>query len=142
MMTVPVPMRFRTDAAGGNGPVRVDPGRGHPHHYPVAAAIRRHGKGTAAITYAFTDTPSAGSRYRLPPWPIPLEPETTGGARIVIDSAAEGLQNYFQATVKLMQVMARACGHDTLSGFERRDLTTWKKDVAELTGVAYAGVDS
>lgn len=82
MMTVPVPMRFRTDAAGGNGPVRVDPGRGHPHHYPVAAAIRRHGKGTAAITYAFTDTPSAGSRYRLPPWPIPLEPETTGGARI------------------------------------------------------------
>jgi hypothetical protein len=59
----------------------------------------------------------------------------------VIDSAAEGLQNYFQATVKLMQVMARACGHDSLSGFERRDLTTWKKDVAELTGVAYAGVD-
>jgi hypothetical protein len=40
-----------------------------------------------------------------------------------------------------MQVMARACGHDTLSGFERRDLTTWKKDVAELIGVAYAGVD-
>jgi len=60
----------------------------------------------------------------------------------VIDSAAEGLQNYFQATVKLMKVMARACGHDSLSGFERRDLTTWKREVAELTGVEYAGVGS
>lgn len=38
-------------------------------------------------------------------------------SRIVIDSAAEGLEKYFQATVKLMQVMARACGHKTLSGF-------------------------
>jgi hypothetical protein len=37
-------------------------------------------------------------------------------------------------------VMARACGHDSLSGFERRDLTTWKKDIADLTGVEYAGV--
>jgi hypothetical protein len=36
--------------------------------------------------------------------------------------------------------MARACGHDSLSGFERRDLTTWKKDIADLTGVEYAGV--
>ena len=61
-------------------------------------------------------------------------------SRIVVDSAAEGLKNYFEATAKLMKVMARACGHDSLSGFERRDLTTWKRDVAELTGVEYAGV--
>jgi len=61
-------------------------------------------------------------------------------SRLVIDSAAEGLRNYFDATVKLMKVMARACGHDSLSGFERRDLTTWKRSVAELTGVEYAGV--
>ena len=61
-------------------------------------------------------------------------------SRLVIDSAAEGLANYFAATVKLMTVMARACGHDSLSGFERRDLTTWKREVAELTGVEYAGV--
>ncbi|ELZ33171.1 ferredoxin-dependent glutamate synthase [Halorubrum tebenquichense DSM 14210] len=61
-------------------------------------------------------------------------------SRLVIDSAAEGLANYFAATVKLMKVMARACGHDDLAGFERRDLTTWKRDVADLTGVEYAGV--
>ncbi|MFP4625658.1 MAG: glutamate synthase-related protein [Natronomonas sp.] len=61
--------------------------------------------------------------------------------RLVVDSAAEGLQNYFDATVALMKVMARACGHDRLSGFERRDLTTWKKPIADLTGVEYAGVE-
>jgi glutamate synthase domain-containing protein 2/nitrite reductase/ring-hydroxylating ferredoxin subunit len=60
--------------------------------------------------------------------------------RLVIDSAADGLQNYFEATVKLMKVMARACGHDSLAGFERRDLTTWKREIADLTGVEYAGV--
>ncbi|QCC47958.1 glutamate synthase-related protein [Halobellus limi] len=61
-------------------------------------------------------------------------------SRVVIDSAAEGLQNFFEATVSLMKVMARACGHDSLSGFERRDLTTWKEEIADLTGVEYAGV--
>jgi hypothetical protein len=25
-----------------------------------------------------------------------------------------------------------ACGHDDLSGLERRDLTTWKREMAEL----------
>ncbi|MEF8781313.1 MAG: Rieske (2Fe-2S) protein, partial [Haloferacaceae archaeon] len=33
-----------------------------------------------------------------------------------------------------------ACGHDSLSGFERRDLTTWKREIADLTDVEYAGV--
>jgi hypothetical protein len=37
--------------------------------------------------------------------------------------------------------MTRACGHETLSEFEQRDLTTWKRDIADLTGVEYAGVD-
>lgn len=60
--------------------------------------------------------------------------------RLVIDSAADGLQNFFEATTELMKVIARACGHDSLSGFEHRDLTTWKQDIAELTGVEYAGV--
>jgi glutamate synthase domain-containing protein 2/nitrite reductase/ring-hydroxylating ferredoxin subunit len=60
--------------------------------------------------------------------------------RLVVDSAASGLQNFFEATVELMTVMARACGHESLAGFERRDLTAWKRDVADLTGVEYAGV--
>jgi glutamate synthase domain-containing protein 2/nitrite reductase/ring-hydroxylating ferredoxin subunit len=59
--------------------------------------------------------------------------------RLVVDSAADGLANFFEATTELMKVMARACGHDSLSGFERRDLTAWKRDIAALTGVEYAG---
>lgn len=37
-------------------------------------------------------------------------------------------------------VRVEGCGHDSLSGFERRDLTTWEKDIADLTGIEYAGV--
>ena len=44
------------------------------------------------------------------------------------------------ASVDLMKVLARACGHDRLSGFNVDDLTTWKQDLADLTGVAYGGV--
>ena len=39
-----------------------------------------------------------------------------------------------------MQVMARACGHDHLSQFTRDDLTTWKREMADLSGVAYGGM--
>ena len=35
-----------------------------------------------------------------------------------------------------MVVLARACGHDSLSHFTPRDLTSWKRDVAELVGVS------
>lgn len=41
-----------------------------------------------------------------------------------------------------MVVMARACGHESLFAFERGDLTTWKRDIAELTDVQYAGVEN
>ena len=55
-------------------------------------------------------------------------------------SGRRQLANYFEATVGLMKVLARACGHDHLNKFSLRDLTTWKRDMAYLTGVAYAGV--
>jgi len=61
-------------------------------------------------------------------------------ARLEIAASAKRLSNWFGATVELMQVMARACGHDNLSEFSQRDLTTWKRDVAYLTGVSYGGV--
>ena len=41
---------------------------------------------------------------------------------------------------ELMQVLARACGHAELSGFTADDITTWKRDMAELSGVRFAGV--
>ena len=61
-------------------------------------------------------------------------------SRIVVEKSARQLANFFEASVELMQVMARACGHDHLSKFNQDDLTTWKKDMAALSGVAYGGV--
>ncbi|MEM8802051.1 MAG: glutamate synthase-related protein [Pseudomonadota bacterium] len=61
-------------------------------------------------------------------------------SRLVVEKSAQQLRNFFDASVELMQVMARACGHDHLSKFNKNDLTTWKKDMADLSGVAYGGV--
>lgn len=62
-------------------------------------------------------------------------------SRLKIAASARQLANYFEATVHLMQVLARACGHDHLNGFNIDDVTTWKRDIARLTGVKYAGVE-
>jgi len=61
-------------------------------------------------------------------------------ARLIVHESARRLATFLAATVELMQVLARACGHDHLAGFELADLTTWKREVADLSGVAYAGV--
>ncbi|MEP0941539.1 MAG: glutamate synthase-related protein [Rhizobiaceae bacterium] len=61
-------------------------------------------------------------------------------SRLVIEKSAEQLKNFFEASTELMQVMARACGHSHLAQFNSEDLTTWKKDMAELSGVAYGGL--
>jgi glutamate synthase domain-containing protein 2 len=59
--------------------------------------------------------------------------------RLDIAASAAGLQNFLQASTTLMQVMARACGHDALNKFNANDLATWKRDMADLSGVRYAG---
>jgi len=61
-------------------------------------------------------------------------------ARIEIDKSAKQLQNYFESTVELMKILARACGHDNLNKFNIKDLTTFKKEMAGLTGIAFGGV--
>ncbi len=60
--------------------------------------------------------------------------------RLIIDEAAQRLDRFFRASTELMQVMARACGHTHLNQFCVDDLTTWKRDMAYLSGVQYAGV--
>ncbi len=60
--------------------------------------------------------------------------------RLPVDEAAERLARFFGASVELMKLLARACGHTRLADLRREDLTTWKRDVAYLTGVAYGGV--
>lgn len=61
-------------------------------------------------------------------------------SRLVVDKSARQLANFLQASVSLMQVMARACGHDHLSKFALDDLTTWRREMSSLSGVRYGGV--
>ena len=61
-------------------------------------------------------------------------------SRLVVEESARRLANYLTATTELMKVLARACGKRHVSEMSLGDLTTWKRDVAELTGVAFAGV--
>ncbi len=61
-------------------------------------------------------------------------------ARLVVDESARRLDRFLNAATHLMQTLARACGHAHLQEFSVDDLTTWKREVAYLTGVAYAGV--
>jgi len=60
-------------------------------------------------------------------------------ARLIVEESAQRLKNFFQASVELMCVLARACGHDSLSKFEQRDLVAWKKHMAEMAGVRFVG---
>jgi len=60
-------------------------------------------------------------------------------ARLIIEESAKRLRNFFEASTHLMAVLARACGHDSLRAFNAHDLTAWKKDVADLAGVRFAG---
>jgi glutamate synthase domain-containing protein 2 len=60
--------------------------------------------------------------------------------RLPVDIAAERLARFFSASVELMTVLARAAGHRHFGEFGIDDLTTFKSDMAQLTGVAYGGV--
>ena len=60
--------------------------------------------------------------------------------RLEIDKSAQQLHNFLSASIELMQVMARACGHHHLNQFSIDDLTTWKKEISQLTGIEYGGI--
>ncbi len=61
-------------------------------------------------------------------------------AKLNVQKSAEQLGRFFTASTELMKVMARACGHDHLNKFNANDITTWKREMAELTGIQFAGV--
>ncbi len=61
--------------------------------------------------------------------------------RLNVEQSAEKLARFLTASTQLMQVMARACGHSSLTEFNVNDITTWKKDIADLTGIEFAGVN-
>lgn len=62
--------------------------------------------------------------------------------KLDVDKSAKQLHNFFTASAELMQVMARACGHDALSKFNNDDLATWHRELAYLSGTKYSGFEN
>ncbi|NRB37434.1 MAG: CDGSH iron-sulfur domain-containing protein [Pseudomonadales bacterium] len=62
--------------------------------------------------------------------------------RLKIDKGAKGLFNFLTASVELMQVMARACGHTHLNQFNHHDLATFNAELAKLSGISFSGFDA
>lgn len=62
-------------------------------------------------------------------------------ARLEIEKSAQQLYNFFAATKELIEVVARACGHDDIRKFNFDDLSTFSMDMHRLTGINYAGVN-
>lgn len=59
--------------------------------------------------------------------------------RLNVDKASHQLKNFFEASTELMQVMARACGHNSFDKFNKNDLATWHREMALLAGVEFSG---
>lgn len=60
-------------------------------------------------------------------------------ARLEVEKSAKRLEKFFSASVELMKVLARACGHAHISDFSVDDITSWKKEMSELAGISWAG---
>ncbi len=61
-------------------------------------------------------------------------------ARLNVERSAEQLNNFLRASVSLMKVMARACGHTHLNQFNRDDLATLDWSMARLSGIPFSGI--
>ena len=62
--------------------------------------------------------------------------------KLNIDTAARRLANFLTASAELISVMARACGHSHVSQFNKSDIATWNRELADLSGLEYSGFDA
>lgn len=60
--------------------------------------------------------------------------------RLKIDRAAQRVYRFLRNSVAMMQVLARACGHNHLNRFTVDDLVSWKQEMTALAGIRYGGV--
>jgi glutamate synthase domain-containing protein 2 len=61
-------------------------------------------------------------------------------SRLVVEESARRLGEFLTSAVQQIATLARACGHDRLDQFAVDDLTTFDREMAALTGIAYGGV--
>lgn len=141
--TIPALARARrhVDASGASDVTLIITG-GLRHPADFAKAMALGADGVAVSNAAIQAIGCLGMRAchtnNCPVGIATQKPHLRG--RLPIDIAAGRLARFFSASVELMTVLARAAGHRHLAEFSIDDLTTFKTDMAQLTGVAYGGV--
>ena len=143
--TIPALARARhyLDKIGASGRVTLIITGGLRTHTDFAKALALGADGVAVANSAMQAIGCIGARIcntNLCPAGIATQkPELR--KKLKGDVAAQRLANFFEASVELMQVMARACGHDHLGKFKKDDLVSWDKTLAELAGIEWSGFD-
>ena len=61
-------------------------------------------------------------------------------SRLIIETSARQLYNFFTASNDLIKVITRACGYDDINSFNANDLSTLNHEMHLLTGINYAGI--
>jgi glutamate synthase domain-containing protein 2/CDGSH-type Zn-finger protein len=144
--TIPALARARRylDGQGASGRVTLVITGGLRTHVDFVKALALGADGIAVANSAMQAIGCVGARIcnsnNCPAGIATQKPELR--ARLDVEHAAARLQRFLQSSVELMKVMARACGHDHLNGFNPHDLGTWKQGMARLSGVAYTGLET
>tara|TARA_R110002096_G_scaffold112163_11_gene244485 strand:+ start:416 stop:1963 length:1548 start_codon:yes stop_codon:yes gene_type:complete len=143
--TIPALARARhhLDKVGASGRVTLITTGGLRTHTDFAKALALGADGVAISNSAMQAIGCVGARIcntNLCPAGIATQnPELR--KKLKVDVAAQRLANFFEASVELMQVMARACGHTHLDQFSKDDIASWDKALAELAGIEFSGFD-
>ena len=77
---------------------------------------------------------------RCPTGVATQDPELRG--RLDPETGAERLASFLNASLQLMQVLARAAGRARIGDLARDDLITFNRDLVDMANVPYAGVHS
>lgn len=141
--TIPALARARAhlDRRGASGRVTLIATGGLRTPADCVKALALGADGIALANAAIQAIGCVGARIchtnRCPAGIATLDPQLR--RRLEVEHAAQRLARFLQAAVALMQVLARACGHDHLRGFSRNDLASWHLEVADLAGIAWSG---
>lgn len=141
--TIPALARARhhLNKIGASGRVTLIITGGLRTHTDFAKALALGADGVAVANSAMQAIGCVGARIchtNLCPAGIATQnPELR--KKLKVDVAARRLANFLEASVELMQVMARACGHNHLNQFNGNDLASWDKSLAELAGIEWSG---
>ena len=135
--------RHCLDQLGASGRVTLIITGGLRTHTDFAKALALGADGVALANSAIQAIGCVGARIchtnRCPAGIATQDPRLR--ARLDTVAAPRRLATFLDASVTLMQVMARACGHHHLNQFRKDDLASWHKEVASLAGIAWSGFD-